>query len=433
MSSEFIEAEEEEAAEAYERAQAEFRRGRVLLAVIVLASLLVGIGSVVWLIRNVVPRIRSYSAFAARASAGELGQRLEPREHDEIADLGRALDEMVARREAERRSDVAQDEFSEMLQVTEGEDEAHDLLKRQLERSIAGSTAVVLNRNNSADRLEPTTALPKDSELREGLQDAEPRSCLAVRFGRLHEEGMLRDPLVSCDVCGKRSPFSTCEPLLVGGEVIGSVLVQHQQPLAPRERASISASVSQAAPVLANLRSLALAEFRAATDALTGLPNSRAVQDTLKRMVAQASRTVTPLALLLLDLDHFKQINDTYGHGGGDDVLAAVGAALESTLRESDFVGRYGGEEFLILLPSTSRQEALIAAEKLRAAIASIKVASVDRAITGSIGVAVLPDDAGDTSTLLRHADRALYSAKAQGRNRVEAAIPPGVEAAVTT
>ena len=108
MSAAFIEAEEVEAAEAYERAQAEFRRGRLLLAVIVLASLLVGIGSVVWLIRNVVPRIRAYSAFAARASAGELGQRLEPREHDEIAELGRALDEMVARREAERRSDVAQ-------------------------------------------------------------------------------------------------------------------------------------------------------------------------------------------------------------------------------------------------------------------------------------------------------------------------------------
>lgn len=215
--------------------------------------------------------------------------------------------------------------------------------------------------------------------------------------------------------------------------MIGSVLVQHQQPLAPRQRASISASVSQAAPVLANLRTLALAEFRAATDALTGLPNSRAVQDTLKRMVAQAPRTVTPLAALLLDLDHFKQINDTLGHGSGDDVLAAVGAALQTTLRDSDFAGRYGGEEFLILLPATSREEALIAAEKVRQAVASIKVASVDRAITCSIGVAVLPDDAGDASTLVRHADRALYSAKAQGRNRVEAAIPPGVEAAVTT
>lgn len=150
-------------------------------------------------------------------------------------------------------------------------------------------------------------------------------------------------------------------------------------------------------------------------------------------MVAHASRTVSPLAALLLDLDHFKQINDTYGHGGGDDVLAAVGAALQTTVRESDFVGCYGGEEFLILLPATPREDALIAAEKLRTAVASIKVASVDRAITCSIGVAVLPDDAGEPSTLLRHADRALYSAKAQGRNRVEAAIPPGVEAAVTT
>ena len=83
-------------------------------------------------------------------------------------------------------------------------------------------------------------------------------------------------------------------------------------------------SVSQAAPTVANLRNLAIAELRAATDALTGLPNKRAVQHTLKRMVAHAARSATPVSAIVLDLDHFKQINDTYGHGSGDDVLAAV-------------------------------------------------------------------------------------------------------------
>ena len=92
-------------------------------------------------------------------------------------------------------------------------------------------------------------------------------------------------------------------------------------------------SFTQGAPVLANLRNLAIAELRAATDALTGLPNRRAMAKAVKRMVAHASRVVAPLSLLLLDLDHFKQINDTYGHSRGDQVLASVGATLRSIMR----------------------------------------------------------------------------------------------------
>jgi diguanylate cyclase (GGDEF)-like protein len=240
----------------------------------------------------------------------------------------------------------------------------------------------------------------------------------------MHREGPSRDALMSCEVCGKTEDFATCEPLLVSGEVIGAALVLHPQALADSERGALTTSVGQAAPVLANLRNLALAEFRAATDSLTGLPNSRATRETLKRMVAQASRTVSPLSALLLDLDHFKQINDSFGHGRGDDVLAAVGNVIPSVLREGDFVGRYGGEEFLILLPATGRDGAAIVAENVRRAVETVTVAGVDRKITASIGIAAIPDDAGEATTLVRHADRALYTAKANGRNRVEVAEP---------
>jgi diguanylate cyclase (GGDEF)-like protein len=181
-------------------------------------------------------------------------------------------------------------------------------------------------------------------------------------------------------------------------------------------------SVSQAAPVLANLRDLALAEFRASTDALTALPNQRAVKHTVKRMAAQTSRTLAPLSAIMLDLDHFKQINDSYGHGRGDDVLAAVGAVLSETIRTSDFVGRNGGEEFIVLLPDTDTDAALAVAEKIRAAIADLSVFGVDRAITASLGIATIPRHAGDGDQLVRSADRALYLAKTNGRNRVETA-----------
>jgi diguanylate cyclase (GGDEF)-like protein len=182
----------------------------------------------------------------------------------------------------------------------------------------------------------------------------------------------------------------------------------------------VEESITQASPVLANLRNLALSQARAMTDGLTGLPNRRSIEDTLKRMAAYAERTATPLGAVLFDLDHFKQINDLSGHEKGDEVLAAVGAVVSTTVRASDFVGRYGGEEFILLLPDTDRGDAIAIAEKVRVAIAEIDVAGVSRAISASFGVAAIPDDAAEPTLLVRAVDRALYLAKAQGRNRVE-------------
>jgi diguanylate cyclase (GGDEF)-like protein len=283
---------------------------------------------------------------------------------------------------------VQSNEYTETLQATENEGEAQELLRRQIQRTQPGTRAIVLGRNNSADRLEARTSLVELDELREPLEHATPRSCLAVRFARGHSEGGSRVPLTNCELCGKLAPVSTCEPLLVSGVVIGSVLVIHAEPPDALSRRRIRETVNQAAPVLGNLRNLAIAELRASTDRLTGLPNQRAVQDTLKRMVAQASRTITPLTAVLLDLDHFKQINDFYGHDSGDEVLAAVGVAMRLAMRESDFVGRYGGEEFLMLLPSTDTDGAIQVTEAVRAAIGAIRVPAVDRQVTASAGVA---------------------------------------------
>jgi diguanylate cyclase len=122
----------------------------------------------------------------------------------------------------------------------------------------------------------------------------------------------------------------------------------------------------------------------------------------------------------MFDLDHFKQANDRFGHGAGDDVLAAVGEALRATLRASDFGGRYGGEEFLMLLPATDQEGALALTEKLRALIEQLEFQQQDLRITASFGVATYPLDALDADGLVRMADRALYSAKGKGRNRVE-------------
>jgi diguanylate cyclase (GGDEF)-like protein len=206
----------------------------------------------------------------------------------------------------------------------------------------------------------------------------------------------------------------------VGGEVVGSVIVQTPKTLGEHQLEDLITSVSAAGPVIANLRNLAIAELRASTDGLTGLANHRAVQDTLNRMAAQAGRMKVQLAAILFDLDHFKKVNDVHGHAKGDEVLASVGAAVAATVRESDFVGRYGGEEFVALLPDTSREGAAQLAEKLRTGIEALEIPDLDRRLSASFGVAVLPGDAMTGEQLLRAADRALYAAKNAGRNRVE-------------
>jgi diguanylate cyclase (GGDEF)-like protein len=323
-----------------------------------------------------------------------------------------------------------QAEFIDTLQLAKDEDEAHRLLQRHLERTLAPATVVVLNSNNSADRLEAATPLPVASPLAATLRGAEPRSCLAVRSGRTHTESGTRPALLPCPVCAPCHGVSSCVPLVVGGEVIGSVLVirpvGHQLADEPR----IRESANQAAPVLANLRNLAIAEIRASTDGLTGLPNKRAVSDALKRMYGQAATTGAPLALLLLDLDHFKQINDVRGHALGDQVLAKVGAVLQSVLRTGDFAGRNGGEEFAIILPATEIGMALQVAERVRAAVAEISLPGTDITVTTSIGIAGYPDHATTPERLERLADAALYVAKRQGRNRTEVAEPTAADIA---
>jgi eukaryotic-like serine/threonine-protein kinase len=169
-----------------------------------------------------------------------------------------------------------------------------------------------------------------------------------------------------------------------------------------------------------NARLFAQTEQMATTDALTGLSNRRHFFTNARLGIALASRQRSPLAAAMIDIDHFKQVNDVHGHQVGDQVISAVGRRLAHTVRATDVLGRYGGEEFAVILLDTSRDGAGILAERLRVAVADRPV-DTDAGplnVTVSIGVALLPDHT-DVETLLADADAALYQAKNAGRNRV--------------
>lgn len=164
-----------------------------------------------------------------------------------------------------------------------------------------------------------------------------------------------------------------------------------------------------------------IASTAARTDELTGLNNLRAFKEQADTLFSYTRRYGVPLCALLLDIDHFKQINDTHGHAAGDKVLQAVARRIKTTLREADLCGRLGGEEFGILLTGTDMYEAVQIAEKLRFAVQAIEVPINDTIlhVTISVGVAEAGASCPDTSTLLAQADAAMYHAKSNGRNQV--------------
>jgi diguanylate cyclase (GGDEF)-like protein len=184
--------------------------------------------------------------------------------------------------------------------------------------------------------------------------------------------------------------------------------------------AHIAAAAWRNAQLYAELREAAT------TDALTGLYNNRWLREAAGRDLASSARDGTPLALLLLDLDHFKQVNDSAGHAAGDQVLQQLASRLRATLRVEDAVVRYGGEEFVVLLRRCDGVAATAVAEALRAAVRRVPLPAVCLLgeLTTSIGIAVFPEDGADLDSLLRAADHAMYAAKHAGRDTARRASP---------
>jgi two-component system, cell cycle response regulator len=212
-------------------------------------------------------------------------------------------------------------------------------------------------------------------------------------------------------------------PLVRGEQVLGTVTLVSSRakayPAAAREMLRVISH--QIGVSLQNARMYQSMEERATTDGLTGLTNHRAFQERLEQLHALAERTGQKFSIILTDIDHFKSVNDTYGHPVGDAVLKRVAAIFTQRARKVDIVARYGGEEFVIVLPDTDSEGAAVFANRLREEIAAQMITSDNGSfsITLSLGVAAYPSDGLDRHVLIERADQALYYCKEHGRNRV--------------
>ena len=213
-------------------------------------------------------------------------------------------------------------------------------------------------------------------------------------------------------------------PLRTGHEVIGAIVLARRtdEPWSAGSRRILQAAAIEAAAALGRVESHRDAETRASTDVLTGLPNRRYF-DEFCGLLAERRRADDALGILMVDIDHFKRVNDRFGHDVGDDVLRAVAGAIAGAVRDDDVPARYGGEEFVVLLRKPSGTVALEIAERIRQAIAGLDLRALGLgSIRASIGVAVQLDADQPIAELLAEADRALFRAKRAGRDRVVAA-----------
>ena len=250
--------------------------------------------------------------------------------------------------------------------------------------------------------------------------------CWALRRGRLHRTENLCSASL-CQIMPKPDDL-LCLPMMAQGETLGVIHMRADKPsgissesVMLNEQLAITCT-EHIALALANLKLRETLRNQSIRDPLTGLFNRRYMDETLERELQRAARTQVPLGVIMMDIDHFKKYNDMYGHDAGDAVLREVGALLQNHIRGSDIACRYGGEEFILILPETPLEVIEERAETLHSKVKQISVHHQGQllgSISLSLGVAHFPEHETTTDGLLRVADQALYQAKQRGRDQV--------------
>jgi diguanylate cyclase (GGDEF)-like protein/PAS domain S-box-containing protein len=261
----------------------------------------------------------------------------------------------------------------------------------------------------------------------------EPAACWALRTGHTHLV-LAGDSTAPCaHAAGVKNTY-LCAPILAQGETLGVVHFQATDAVPKMDASELSFKTTFAAQVglsIANIRLREALRTQSVRDALTGLYNRRYLEETLEREVRRAARAAQSLGFLMIDLDHFKNFNDTYGHDAGDAVLRETALFLAKGIRAEDFVCRFGGEEFVVILPTADLESSRARAERLRLKMRELTIMYQGKSlgmVTISVGVAAFPEHGTSPKELMAAADAALYQAKRGGRDLVVVASAPVID-----
>ena len=321
-------------------------------------------------------------------------------------------------------------EMGEQLQSCQTVSEACEISTQYIQRicpKSGGALYLIKESRNLADAAGTWGDPPLSSPV------FEPMGCWAIRRGRSHLVDRQHAGLLCEHVTGPKSGSYLCVPLLVNGEAIGILHINRagtesedaafDDPQYSEHKVQLVKMVAEhIALALSNLKLKETLRQQSIRDALTGLYNRRYMEETLERELSRAAREQKPVGVMMFDIDHFKRFNDLEGHDAGDALLRELGAYLNRTIRGSDIICRYGGEEFLAVLPGASREQTRERAEEVRAGVKEMLVYHLGKPLakcTISIGVAAYPEDELSVERLLKAADNALYRAKSEGRDRV--------------
>jgi diguanylate cyclase (GGDEF)-like protein len=409
-----------------------------VVAVVRVIHAAAALGAALFLLWQSGSRLKS----AARAMSAVHGDLVDAQ--DAVKRMNRELRRQVHELESRNREATLVSHLGSLLEVSHTAEEAYDVIARGARSLFPGLSGALLVLSENRQVVERVATWGRAATAHVVFR---PEDCWAIRQGRLH----IVDGADSGPRCAHVSPDESsfvCIPMTAQGSMLGVLhLAEAGAPHGGRRRAADAVRAGEPDPDprggrtgegrlsddartlalwVAELLGLSLANFRlretlrsqSTRDPLTGLFNRRYMEDSLERELHRAAREEGTLGTIMLDLDHFKALNDQAGHVAGDRVLRSLADLLRSHVRAGDVVCRYGGEEFTVLMPDAGLDETLARAEILRAAVEDAS-RTEPLPVTISAGVAVYPVHASTGSELIDAADAALYAAKARGRNRV--------------
>ncbi|MGQ9688586.1 MAG: diguanylate cyclase [Desulfobaccales bacterium] len=362
--------------------------------------------------------------------------RLRQQAEEAMLETNEKLKSLVYETAVQNQQTRIINEMTEALQCCRQQEEAYRALRRILPQLFPDNSGALYVFQDSRRFLKAAVGW---GETPPTTNVFEPDDCLSLRRGQIYAVSEPDAALICPHIMAASGGPYLCVPLMAHGEVLGilhlvagvisadAVFQESSDPLPSSIRQLARRVGEHLSLALANLELRESLHQQAIRDPLTGLFNRRYLEVTLERELSRMRRQDAPLGVVMLDVDHFKRFNDTYGHEAGDALLKSLGSFLKTHVRREDIPCRFGGEEFVLVLPSTPLEVLSQRAEELRRGVEQLKVLFEGRSlgkVTVSLGLAVFPVHGDSGEALLRAADLALYKAKESGRNRLVMATP---------